>query len=156
MEELLCSNCPLLTGIPDTLINLFNLDYDDCPLSTSIPDTLVNLTYLDCSNCPLLTSIPDTLVNLEELLCSNCPLLTSIPDTLVNLTELDCINCPWIDKNKTKNIQKLITFQRFVKKYVKYQIFSRWIKSKEGVEWIYHSDNIGGKIAKKQIENLFK
>ncbi len=94
LTRLDCSGCPLLTSIPDTLVNLTFLDCSGCPLLTSIPDTLVNLTTLVCCHCPLLTSIPDTLVNLTRLSCYNCPLLTSIPDTLVNLTFMDCYNCP--------------------------------------------------------------
>jgi hypothetical protein len=179
LTELNCSDCPLLTSIPYTLINLKSLNCSDCPLLTSIPSTLVNLKSLNCSDCPLLTSIPNTLINLIGLHCSDCPLLTSIPDTLVNLIYLDCSgnrlittvpfilrtynprihiyydDCPWINYNKDKNIRKLITLQRFVKKNIKYWIFSKWIKSKEGVEWIYHPDNIGGIIAKKSIEKLF-
>ncbi len=94
LTHLHCYNCPLLSSIPNSLVNLYYLDCDKCPLVASIPDTLADLTFLYCSNCPLLTSIPDTLVNLATLVCVYCPLLTSIPDTLVNLTALYCSNCP--------------------------------------------------------------
>jgi hypothetical protein len=169
--------CPLLTSIPNIFVNLTHLSIKNCPLLTSIPDTLINLTELDCSGCPLLTNIPNTLINLTELDCSGCPLLTNIPNTLVNLKSLRCLNCPllfisddslenlihlycndksnWIyPPKKDNNINKLITLQRFVRSNIKYWIFSRWIKSRKGVEWIYHPDNIGGKMAKKEIERI--
>jgi hypothetical protein len=169
-----CIGCPLLTSIPNTLVNLRTLYCDNCPLLSCIQSTFVNLIYLRCVKCPLLTSIPDTLINLTHLICTNCPLLTSIPDTFINLIELHCngnrlitsipyistgynyyYDCPWINNNKTRNIQKLITLQRFVKKNLKYWRFSRWIKSREFNEWIYHPDNIGGKMAKREIEKMF-
>jgi hypothetical protein len=52
-------------------------------------------------------------------------------------------------------LTKLITLQRFVKKNYKYFLFKRWINSREGVEWIYHPTNIGGKMAKKQLAKCF-
>ena len=170
-----CRNSHLLTNIPSTFINLTYLDCSRCPILTSIPNTFVNLRHLNCNNCPLLPNIPNTLVNLTCLNCNSCCLLTCIPNTLVKLKILNCCNChmlintpqyykikyfyhnsSWIDPNKTNNIQKLITLQRFVKKNLKYWIFSRWIKSREFNEWIYHPDNIGGKMAKKQIEKMFE
>jgi hypothetical protein len=174
LKRLDCYDCLSLINVSYSLINLNCLNCFNCPLLTSIPNTLVNLIILECSYCPLLTSIPNTLVNLGELNCCYCPLLTNIPNTLVNLIYLDCRssslitsisnnikyleceNCPWIDKYvRRDNIRKLITLQRFVKRNLKYWIFSRWIKSRGGVEWIYHPDNIGGKIAKKRIEKMF-
>jgi hypothetical protein len=148
--------CPLVTSIPSTFVNLTSLYCRDCMLLTSIPDTLVNLELLDCSYCPLLTSIPSTFVNLFFLDCGDCPLLTSIPSTFVSAsTWVIDDNSPWINKkSKDDNMGKLITLQLFVKKYVKYRIFSNWIKSREGVEWIYHPDNIGGKMAKRDIEKF--
>ena len=141
-----------------TLVNLTELYCACCPLLTSIPNTLVNLTHLNCACCHLLTSIPSTLVNLRFLWCADCRLLIDIPDTLVNLQFVDFRESPWINYKdiKNKNVSKLITLQRFVKGYIKSRIFSRWIKSREGVEWIYHSDNIGGKIAKRSIEKMFE
>lgn len=59
---------------------------------------------------------------------------------------------PWIGRDRLENIKKLIQIQRYVKKNLKHWIFKRWIKSKEGVEWLYHPDNIGGKCVKKQLE----
>jgi Leucine-rich repeat (LRR) protein len=154
LTKLECSQCPQLTSIPSTLINLTTLNCSECHLLTSIPSTLINLTYLNCLDCPV-TSIPSTLINLIYLNCSYCILLTRIPSTLNKLKYFICTNSPWINKYKTKNITKLITIQQFVKKNIKGWIFSRWIKSREGVEWIYHPDNIGGKIAKKEIEKMF-
>jgi hypothetical protein len=47
----------------------------ECLLLTYIPDTLVDLKELEIINCPLLTFIPSTIINLRELTCSYCPLL---------------------------------------------------------------------------------
>jgi hypothetical protein len=145
----------IICQTPDisSLINLTGLDCSYCPLLTSIPDTLINLINLYCHNCPLLTSIPSNFIKLIFLNCDSCSLLTSIPSSVVYLI---CYKCPWIDSNKTKNIQKLITIQRFIKNNIKYRRFSRWIKSKTGIEWIYHPNNIGGIIAKREIERMFE
>jgi hypothetical protein len=94
LEELDCSDCPLLTKIPETLVNLTLLNCGDCPLLTKIPETLVNLEELDCRSNPRLVGIPETLVNLTTLSCSDCLLLTKIPETLVNLEELSCHSNP--------------------------------------------------------------
>ena len=84
--------------------------------------------------------------------CGSCPKLTIIPD---NIIDYNYYNSPWISESKTRNIQKLITLQHFVKNNIKYWRFSRWIKSREFNEWIYHPDNIGGKMAKREIEKMF-
>jgi hypothetical protein len=138
LKDLNCSECPLLTHIPDTLVNLTNLNCYEYPLLTHIPDTLVDLTNLNCDECHVLTHIPDTLVRLTSLDCSYRPLLTHIPGTLVRLTVLDCSYCPllthipdvgsylltwcygckWLDINNytyNKNILNLVSCQRIFK-----------------------------------------
>ena len=52
---------------------------------------------------------------------------------------------------KDENIRKLTTLQRFVKKNLRGWIFSRWIKSREFVEWFYDPKNIGGLMAKREL-----
>jgi Leucine-rich repeat (LRR) protein len=125
---LYCYSCKQVTSIPDTLVNLYNLNCANTKV-TSIPTTLVNLQYLNCSDTKI-TSIPDTLVNLQVLYCNNTSILfipnlprlrvlycdnteiTSIPSTLVNLSH---INCPWL---VLENIAKLIPIQkRFKNKF---------------------------------------
>jgi hypothetical protein len=127
LKTLNCSDCPLLTSIPNTLVNLTRLGCVNCPLLTSIPDTLINLKIVDFISCPLLTSIPDTLVNLKIISCFNCPLLTSIPDTLVNLKIISCFNCPLLYlpakyekltyiKNSSSNMLRINIWQRKIRK----------------------------------------
>jgi Leucine-rich repeat (LRR) protein len=89
-----CSGCPMLTNIPETLLDLYTLNCQDCPLLRNIPGTLVKIYSLECYGCLLLTEIPRTFVKLEKLECGNCPLLTKIPETLVRLKTLDCQACP--------------------------------------------------------------
>jgi hypothetical protein len=134
VKYLCCSDCPLLTGIPN-IIGLKTLYCRNCPLLTHIPN-IVGLNTLDCRACPLLTSIPH-IVGLEIILCSYCPLLTSIPNifglkildcsdsrlltsipNIDSLIELDCLECPWINNNKdyTNNIAKLTILQKWFKR----------------------------------------
>jgi len=40
----------------------------------------------------------------------------------------------------------------WVKKNLRYWIFKRWIKSEEGVRWLYDPNNIGGKVSKRNIK----
>lgn len=155
-----------ITYIPQTLIKLGGIYCDDSKISY-IPNTLVNLKDLRCQNCPI-KLIPDTLVNLEFLVCDGCRMILSIPETLTKLLDdscdfwiesedekINCAGCPWIDENKDENIRKLIVLQKFVRKNLMFWKFKRWIKSKEGIEWLYHPDNIGGRIVKKSLEKMF-
>ena len=70
------------------------LDCSNCPLLTTLPELPQSLAHLVCYNCPLLTTLPELQQSLEGLLCSNCPLLTTIPELPQSLTWLDCDNCP--------------------------------------------------------------
>ncbi len=158
-----CSNCPLLTSIPD-LPNLTQLDCSNCSLLVTI-SALPSLTRLECYKCPLLATI-SALPSLTELNCSNCPLLAAIP-TLPSLTRLycsycprlaaipahprliyiDCHGCPWLVPS---NVSKLISLQWFNRRNLKYFRFKHWVTSEEGVEWIYDPDHMGGWYLKKQ------
>lgn len=84
----------IISNIPDTLINLKELDieFSNC---TSIPDTLINLEYLNASNTEI-TTLPDTLTCLKHLYIYNTPIST-ISDTFINLKILEC-PCTNIDK----------------------------------------------------------
>lgn len=63
---------------------------------------------------------------------------------------------PWIHpKERKKNIKKLKKLQKFIKKMLIYWRFKRWINSKEGIEWIYDPQNIGGIYAKRDLERIF-
>jgi hypothetical protein len=56
----------------------------------------------------------------------------------------------------SNKLKKLITLQRFVKKNYRYFTFKHWIRSRAGVEWLYSPDNIGGIMAKKQLEKMLE
>jgi len=106
LKYITCISGALISYIPDTFINLINLNCIDTGL-TYIPSTLINLIHLDCSHNDII-ELPDTLINLTYLDCSynkiielpdffnltylNCSenKLDEIPDTLINLTYLDC------------------------------------------------------------------
>lgn len=113
-----CSNCPLVTTIPDGLINLKTLNCSNCQLITHIPKYLINLEYIYCLHCPILTFIPNEFVKLIVLNCSNCHLLISIPK---KVSYLNCIRCNWLkesyenDKIYERQIKKLIKIQRLFK-----------------------------------------
>ncbi len=82
---------------------------------TSIPSTLTNLQELFCDNT-LITSIPSILVNLQVLYCYNT-LITSIPNNVELYTNNKWINHPFTD-NYDKDISKLITSQRHIRKWL--------------------------------------
>jgi uncharacterized paraquat-inducible protein A len=89
LKTLDCSDCPLLTNIPQ-INGLQTLSCYNCPLLTSVP-RIDGLRKLYCFKCPLLTNIP--LINsLQTLICRNCPLLTNIPH-INGLQTLYCCQC---------------------------------------------------------------
>ena len=87
-------------------INTTSLNCSNCPLLTNIPNELIQLTLLYCDNCPLLTHIPKEFNKLTGLRCSNCPLLTHIPNEFNKLAILICSDCHWL-KQSYKNNEKL-------------------------------------------------
>ena len=155
MTELDCSNCPLITRIPDTLTSLTYLYCYGCPLLTHIPDTLTPLTILYRSNCPLLTHIPDTLTSLTYLDCSDYPLLSHIPDTLTSLTGLDCRDCPFLDHPQNPpaatNTSNLISLQWYIKKRVLANRIERIGRCRDLIELWWHPDAKGGWFAKQEL-----
>lgn len=104
LEHLNCSNCPSLTSIP-IIENLAILECANCPLLTNIPN-IEGLGELNCSNCSILNNIPN-FKNLKDLDCSNCLLLYNIPN-IINLKTLNCHSCPLLtnihNNNKLRNI----------------------------------------------------
>jgi Leucine-rich repeat (LRR) protein len=67
LEELICNCCLKLEEIPDTLVNLENLNFWNCPIKL-IPKTLTKLKVLDCSHS-LVEEIPNELIKLQKLDC---------------------------------------------------------------------------------------
>ncbi len=72
LEHLICSDCPLLTIIPN-IEGLESILCLNCPLLTNIPN-IKGLKKLYCYECPLLTNIPN-IEGLQKLHCTSCPLL---------------------------------------------------------------------------------
>jgi len=177
LEEIHCRHCIVIQQIPQDLINLeilyffncpmllnlssyfsFNLQelyYENCNTITEITN-LYNLEILTCIDCSNLKKITDVF-NLKSLVCQNCPLLSELCD--VKLIRFKCISTPWLyhpDNNFITNYKKLKLIQLWIKRNLKHFIFKRWIKSKEGIQWIYHPNNIGGRMSKKLIDTYIK
>jgi hypothetical protein len=161
LEILYCYNCLLLQNLPECLGNLKYLDCARCPRLQKLPDNLGKLEILWCYSCPLLQSLPvdttlECLGNLKELNCRNCPLLQKLPE---NLRYLSCRGCHWLNHSQNpdynSNIQKLIILQNFVRKYLKYRRFVKYVNSKAFIEWIYDPERIGGRLSKKSLEKTF-
>jgi len=89
LKYITCISGVLISYIPDTFINLINLNCISTGL-TYIPSTLINLIHLDCSHNKII-ELPNTLLNLIYLDCSYNKII-ELPDTLVNLTYLNCEN----------------------------------------------------------------
>ena len=132
LEELYCSGCTGLTEIP----------------------VIPGLKCLYCSECPLLTKIP-VISGLKKILCSECPLLTSIP-IIPGLKVLNCSECPWLPQNPSNKIYQGLKLQSWIKNNFRYFVFQRWIKSNEGKEFLYHPNNIGGRIEKSKMRKTLE
>lgn len=79
LTKLCCSNCPLLSALPDTLPpTLKKLYCNECPnLGPALPALPASLRELDVSDCPRIASIPihpqhreDLLIDLSNTLVS--------------------------------------------------------------------------------------
>ena len=171
LTSVTCVSCPRLASIPATLTRLLHLSCTNCPLVTFIPSTFTRLVRLSCHGCPLITTIPSQLVRLAHLSCSDCPRLVAIPATLDRITYLDCARCPllvfippakraychgcpWLPQNAADyptHIPSLLRLQRWFRTGEK-QTFKRWIRTRAFNEWIFHPDQIGGKLVKRQME----
>jgi hypothetical protein len=152
LKDLYCCNCPLLTSIPE-IAGLQELSCCDCSMLTTIP-VIPGLQELTCSHCPNLTTIP-VIPGLEELYCRDCPILTSIPE-ISRLQELECWYCPWISHNNPdyeRNLQALLTLQRFCRKNLRYWRVKNWVQTVECTEWFYDPRNMGGY---KHIQRMAK
>ena len=168
ITELSCRGCISLAIIPDTFIspkgtrsNLTTLYCHGCTSLISIPYTIIspkgtrsNITTLDCSSCTSLTNIPNTLINITTLDCSDCTRLIQIPSN--NFNYINCVNCKWLhhdaNKNCYYNIQKLKIISCWFRRNIRFFIFKRWIKSQEGIKWLYDPANIGANIGGKVVK----
>lgn len=130
LKELDCTNCPLLTIIPN-IKGLKRLKCSNCPLLTII-SYIKGLRTLWCSNCPLLKTIPN-IEGLEYLYCNNCTLITEIP----NIGELNkYIN--YLEINYYSNPQL-----PYMKYYIENKLYDEdkkefrigYINSKEMLVW---------------------
>jgi len=175
LKKLHCGNCINLESISNTLYNLLDLYCSRCIKLTELPN-IPSIIYINFSHCENINKLPN-LPNLKSLICEYCPNITEIPDIFSNLDFISCIGCvnliktplryietryfdsPWIKlRNKFQdneqydnNIKKLKVLQHWFRKNFKYLVFKRWIKSEEGVKWIYDPDRIGGKVSKLLI-----
>ena len=96
LKELDCSNCLLMYNIPNTLTKLKTLTCYNCPQMEKIPNTLTKLKKLNFAHCKKISEIPAEFVNLKELNCTGCSLIRFLPNTLTQLTFLNCSFCSGI------------------------------------------------------------
>jgi hypothetical protein len=143
-EKVYCGNCPLLTSVEGLALisGLQKLYLSNCPI-TSIP-MIPGLQELYCWNCSLLTSI--YALPTLDLDCRVCPIFRTIPE-IKESTELHVYHCPWVPRgnhNYERNIQALLTLQKFCRKNLKYWRIKNWVGSVECTEWFYDPRNMGG------------
>jgi hypothetical protein len=159
--ELYCCCCKNLKSIPD-LPSLFHLSMGSTNIKTipsfknlqtlqcmtsllvSIP-MLPNLKTLNCSYSNRLVTIKNN--SLKYMSCHSCKLLVDIP----NCDVVEIYNSPCVKYKK--QIYKLYVW---IKNNFRYFVFSNWIKSKQGKEFLYHPDNIGGRIEKTKLKKIFE
>ena len=160
LKYLDCGRCSRLIEIP-VIPELEHLLCDGCSRLTEIP-VIPGLKYLDCSNCRL-REIPtqygfptrNGFPKLKYLYCSGCTILTKIPD-ITGFELFYCVDCPWLVQNPYNKISQGLKLQRWIKKNFKYFAFCNWIKSNEAKEFLYHPDNIGGRIEKSKMKKVFE
>ena len=142
--------CSYITEIP-VILELKILDCSGCTRLTKI-SVIPGLKELRCTACDGLTEIPNIL-GLRELDCSDCTALIKIPTHCGSpgLEVLGCCGCPWLVQNPYNKIPQGLKLQRWIKNNFKYFVFRRWISSQEGREFLYHPDNIGGRIEKAKM-----
>ena len=129
LKELSCSNCPMLTALPNLPTTLTILGCFNCPMLTALPNLPATLYLLTCSNCPI-TELPKLPATLTILTCYDCPLLTALPNLPATLTRLDCSYCPLLTAlpELPARLTKLVCSQEyFIDKY-DYEIDSKTIK----------------------------
>jgi len=176
LEQLNCSGCKYIYNLPNNLLQLDTLDCYNTNI-LEIPSSYIKLEHLDCSECSYIIYIPDTLINLETLICSYTNIVTipyfkklyildcSYCRLLLKINNKDslnliikCIESPWVEcKNNDKfvtNINKVRIIQLWIKRNVKFLIFKKWIKNKDGLEWLYNPCNIGGRIVKQSMYKI--
>src|SRR5947199_266313 len=134
-----CSNCPLLTSIPQ-IEGLQTLYCCNCPLLTTIPQ-IKGLQILDCWNCSFLTTVPQ-IEALQVLNCSNCPMLTTVPQ--IEGLIVICFDCKWLktDIYFNESITKLKIIQSWFKKILLSKRLMKLIP--QLIPLYYHPDAKGG------------
>jgi len=174
LNILSCVRCPI-SFIPDTFVNLKELDCSHCVALTELP-VLKSLKILNISGCYNIEKLHCNFPLLEEIKCNGCIQLTVIEDMpklkylessccrmLIKIpsyiTYANCRYSPWVNgynNDYKNNIITLGVLQKWIKKMVRYIRFKKWINSKEGVEWIYDPDRIGGRISKNNLTGFLK
>ena len=172
-----CSYCEGLTKIGN-FAKLQDLRCDYCYNIVELSSKMKNITYLNCIGCYGLTEVSDIFkncyLNFIYLDFTDCRNLIKIPNKfytypdsfLHNLSNilyspfitgyrLGISGCGWLNHPHNGryffNIQKLKVLQRWFRKNIRYWIFKRWIKSEEGVKWLYDPCRLGGRIVKNNI-----
>jgi len=168
IRTLCIRDCRNILSIPYNLTNLTELDCSFCENLKCIDidefsNFYSNLTLLNCSysrNIIKIPSISTSPINLLKIINNGLEWLDKKLDINVLIkfyypSKFNITDCVWLNhpdnKDYESNIQKLKILQHWFKKTFKYRIFKRWIKSEDGVKWIYHPDNIGGKLSKYNI-----
>lgn len=93
LEELDCSDCPLLQKLPALPAPLTVLTCKGCSELKELPNLPVGLTNLDCGLCKNLKQLPDLPTSLIKLNCRFCSSLEKLPPLPHSLTKLYCWNC---------------------------------------------------------------
>jgi hypothetical protein len=145
--------------------NLINLSLSFCNNLHEI-STLPKLTkciIIDCENLKYVFSIPKIHIceirftdNIERLQLQNTTMFYTFSTKFQIYHPFIGRQYPRDGFGLTKNMYKLIKLQQYIRKYLNYKRFTKYIKSREFNEWFYHPNSIGGKAHIKTFYNMLQ
>ena len=142
LEVLHLTNFPKLKVLP-VLSKLRTLDLENVGVSVVIFPDVKTLYATRCEHLISIIVGEKTIVTITR--CRSFLFINHQNRLLYSM-------CPWFKADERK-MTSLIKAQRISKKIIKANRFSRWINSRNGKEFIYDPNNIGGKIEKKRMFN---
>jgi len=173
LKELYCDNNPNIIQIP-TFLKKLKIVFCRNNINLKYFPTNCILPMLDCSGCRSLLKIPQLYIknknsklkylntNLEGSNGYSQNKIITVIDEYDDIISKFTVNrCPWLNYTQKgnnyfmNNLSKLKILQAWYRKNIKFWRFKIWIKSKDGLEWLYNPDNIGGKIVKRNIMQSF-
>jgi hypothetical protein len=128
-----------------------------------ISGDISNIREICISSCAKLEKVGDIKSSSSSsssyFSCDRCISLREIGVEKFSALSVNFNACPFLEHLQinpkcSKNFRNFSILQQKVKKYIRYRRFVKFINSKAFIEWIYAPERIGGKLAKRSIENI--